>query len=49
MDKNVIKERACQMETKEDLLHLLNQLKQDEMVEIGMSEKFYPFSMKHLN
>ncbi len=49
MDKNVIKERACQMETKEDLLHLLNQLKQDEMAEIGMSEKFYPFSMKHLN
>lgn len=49
MDKNVIKERACQMETKEDLLHLLNQLKQVEMAEIGMSEKFYPFSMKHLN
>lgn len=49
MDKNVIKERVCQMETKEDLLHLLNQLKQDEMAEIGMSEKFYPFSMKHLN
>ena len=37
------------MESKEDLLSLLNQLKQDEMRDAGMSDKFHPFTMKLLN
>ena len=49
MDKNSIAKATQQLETKEDLLRLLNQIKQDEMTEYGMSDKFYPFTMKHLN
>lgn len=49
MDKNSIAKAAQLLETKEDLLNLLNQIKQDEMAECGMSDKFYPFTMKHLN
>lgn len=49
MDKNTIVKTAQQMETKEDFLSLLNQLKKDEMAEAGMDEKFYPFTMRHLN
>lgn len=49
MDKNTIVTKARQMETKEDLLSLLNQMKRDEMGESGMADKFYPFTMKHLN
>ena len=49
MDKNKIAIIAKQIETKEDLLSLLNQIKMDEMAEFGMAEKFYPFTMKNLN
>lgn len=49
MDKNSIAKAAQLLETKEDLLNLLNQIKQNEMEECGMSGKFYPFTMKHLN
>lgn len=49
MDKNSIAKAAQLLETKEDLLNLLNQIKQGEMAECGMSDKFYPFTMKHLN
>lgn len=49
MDKNDIAQTAQQMETKEDLLRLLNRIKQDEMAECDMSDKFYPFTIKHLN
>lgn len=49
MDKNSMAKATQQLETKEDLLRLLNQIKQDEMTEYGMSDKFYPFMMKHLN
>lgn len=49
MDKNSIAKATQQLETKEDLLRLLNQIKQDEMTECGMSDKFYPFTIKHLN
>ena len=49
MDKNDIAKAAQLLETKEDLLLLLNKIKQDEMAECGMSDKFYPFTMKHLN
>ena len=36
MDKNSIAKAAQLLETKEDLLNLLNQIKQDEMAECGM-------------
>ena len=37
------------MSTREDLLALLNRIKQDEMRELGFDvSKFYPFTMKHL-
>lgn len=48
MDKTTIATLARQMETKEDLLALLNRIKQDEMNECGYGDKFYPFTMKHL-
>lgn len=40
---------AHRMETKEDLLELLNLIKKDEMVKMGFSDKFYPFTMRHIN
>lgn len=49
MDRNQIAAMAQQIETKEDFLNLLNRIKQDEMAKVGMSDKFYPFTMKHLN
>lgn len=36
------------MTSREDLLALLNRIKQDEMYENGMSDKFHPFTMKLL-
>ena len=49
MDKNSIARATQSLETKENLLLLLNQIKQNEMTERGLSDKFYPFTMKHLN
>lgn len=49
MDKNSIAKAAQHLETREDLLRLLNQIKLDEMTECGLSDKFYPFTMKNLN
>lgn len=49
MDKNSIAKATQQLESKWDLLRLLNQIKLDEMTECGLSDKFYPFTMKHLN
>ncbi len=49
MGRTKIATLARQMETKEDLLALLNCIKQDEMNECGMGDKFYPFTMKHLS
>lgn len=49
MDKNTIATLARQMESKEDLLFLLNLIKQDEMAQAGMSEAFRPFTMQHIN
>lgn len=37
------------MADKEDLLDLLNKIKQDEMIATGFGDKFYPFSIKHIN
>ena len=49
MDKTQIAQLASQMSTREDLLALLNRIKQDEMREMGFdADKFYPFTMKHL-
>ena len=49
MDKNQISQIASQMSTREDLLTLLNRIKQDEMREAGFdADNFYPFTMKHL-
>lgn len=49
MDKTQIAQIASQMSTREDLLALLNHIKQDEIRELGFdADKFYPFTMKHL-
>ncbi len=49
MDKTKIAQIASQMSTREDLLALLNRIKQDEMRELGFdAETFYQFTMKHL-
>lgn len=38
-----------QAETKEDLLELLNQVKQMQMCKSSLGGMFYPFTIKHLN
>ena len=44
MDKTEIVQIASQMSTREDLLALLNRIKQDEIRELGFDvDKFYPF------
>lgn len=49
MDKTQITQIASQMSTREDLLTLLNRIKQDKVRELGFDvDKFYPFTMKHL-
>lgn len=49
MDKTQIAQIASQISTREDLLTLLNRIKQDEVRELGAdADKFYPFTMKHL-
>lgn len=46
MDKTQIAHIASQMSTREDLLALLNRIKQDEVRELGLGvDKFYPFTM----
>ncbi len=40
---------AVTMADKEDLLVLLNRIKQDEMIAAGFGDKFYPFTLKHIN
>lgn len=49
MDKEQIAKLAHQMETKEDLLKLLNLIKQDEMAEMGYADNYYPFTIRHIN
>lgn len=49
MDKNEIALQARQIASKEDLLNLLNHMKMDEMAEVGVTERFYPFTMRHIN
>lgn len=40
---------ARKMETRNDLLTLLNYIKKEEMAERGVKGKFYPFTQKHMN
>ena len=49
MDKEQIKHIALQMESREDLLNLLNRIKRDEMEELGFADKFHPFTIRHIN
>lgn len=37
------------MESKEQLLDMLNQMKRDELTEVGTTDRFYPFTMTQLN
>lgn len=49
MDKLQIRQIASQMSTREDLLALLNRIKEEKMRELGFEgDKVYPFTMKHL-
>ncbi len=49
MNKTQIAQIASQMSTREDLLSLLNRIKQDEVRKLGFdAAMFYPFTMKHL-
>lgn len=49
MEKSEIALQARKIASKEDLLNLLNRMKMDEMAEAGMAERFYPFTLKHIN
>lgn len=49
MDRTFIIQRASKMQTKEDLLALLNQIKKAELEEVGLQDSFHPFTMKQLN
>jgi len=49
MDRTIIIQRASKMQTKEDLLTLLNLIKRAELEEIGLQDSFRPFTIKHLN
>ena len=49
MDKNQIAILAHKMETKEDLLNLLNHIKHEDMVDMGFADKYHPFTMRHIN
>lgn len=49
MDKENIALIAQKMENKEDILSLINNILHDELIRKGMGDKFYPFTMRHLN
>lgn len=49
MDKTKLIELAHKMETRDDLLALLNRIKEEEMAERGAKSKFFPFTRKHMN
>ena len=49
MDREQIAKLAHEMQTKEDLLSLLNKIKYDDMVEMGYADNFHPFTMRHIN
>lgn len=49
MERDQIVEVAGSMANKEDLLILLNKIKQGEMVAAGLSDKYFPFTLEHIN
>ena len=49
MDRKYIAQRASKMETKQDLLSLLNRIKMSWLEDIGMQDQFHPFTMRQLN
>lgn len=49
MDKAMIAERAAQMKTRADLLLLLNDIRRDELAEVGREEDYRPFTQTKFN
>ena len=49
MDRKKIANIASSMNTKEDLLSLLNLIKKEEVADMGDVSEFHPFTMKQLN
>lgn len=49
MERTKIIQLASKMQTKEDLLSLLNLIKRAELEEVGLQDSFRPFTIKHLN
>ena len=49
MEREQISKMAAAMADKQDILDLLNKIKHDEMIAAGFGDKFYPFSLKHIN
>lgn len=49
MDKKTVAKRAREIESKEQLLWLLNQMKHDDMADVDGNTNFHPFTMRHIN
>ena len=49
MDKKTIAKRVREIESKEQLLWLLNQMKHDDMADVDGNTNFHPFTMRHIN
>lgn len=49
MDRKIIANRARKLKSKEDLLDLLNYIKKSMNDDLGIANKFYSFTMKHIN
>lgn len=49
MDRTTIAQCASKMQTKEDLLALLNRIKRTQLEDIGLQDSFRPFTMRQLN
>ena len=49
MDRNYIAKQAARLETKQDLLSLLNRIKMSWYEDLGMPDLFHPFTMRQLN
>ena len=49
MDRATIAYLATKVQTKEELLSLLNRIKMAELQEVGLQGSFRPFTMKQLN
>ena len=49
MDRTDIAKQASRMQTKEDLLALLNLIKRSELEDIGLQDQFFPITIRQLN